>query len=193
METTFPPVPTQRTEDLLRRIQAGDMSARDALYQRCLPLLTRWAHGRLPRYARAMSETDDLVQVTLLRALANLATFESNGSGSFLAYLRHILLNEVRGEIRKQQVRGVKVDVETLELSDGGDSVVESLVGAQRLRDYEAALATLTRRQQEVVVMRIEFGMSYAEIALEVGGNADSVRMLIARALRSMAQTLAQA
>lgn len=180
------------TADLLVRIRAGDGAARDALYQRCLPLLRRWAHGRMPHYARGMSDTDDLVQVTLLRALNNLAAFESSGSGSFLAYLRQILLNEVRSEIRKHNVRGVAVPVDDLALGDAGDSVVENLVGHERLKSYEAALATLTRQQQEAIVMRIELGMSYQELALELGGTPDSVRMLVARALRSMARQIAQ-
>jgi RNA polymerase sigma-70 factor (ECF subfamily) len=185
-------VEAEATQELLRRIQSGDEAARQALCRRCLPLLQRWAHGRLPRYARDAADTDDLVQVAVLRALNNLSGFESSGSGSFLAYLRQILLNEVRTEIRKHQARGTKVPVDELALGDDGDSVVENLVGLQRLRSYEAALGALQRHQQEAVVMRIELGMSYQEIALETGGSADGVRMLIARALRSMARSIAE-
>jgi RNA polymerase sigma factor (sigma-70 family) len=180
------------TEQLLRRIRDGDAAARQALYDRCLPLLRRWAHGRLPGYARDISDTDDLVQITLLRAMQHLDDFRTSGSGSFLAYLRHILLNEVRQEIRKRQRRGEKIDIDTFPLPDNADSVVEQLVGQERLQAYEAALAGLDRRQQELVVMRLEFGMSWQEIALEVGGNADSVRMVVARALRSIANRIAE-
>src|SRR5438445_13615394 len=57
------------TEQLLRRIRGGEEAARQALYERCLPLLRRWAHGRLPHQARDIADTDDLVQITLIRAL----------------------------------------------------------------------------------------------------------------------------
>src|SRR5690606_14000336 len=56
---------TEPTELLLRRIREGDDRARQALYDRSLPLLLRWAHGRLPHYARGTSDTEDLVQTAL--------------------------------------------------------------------------------------------------------------------------------
>ena len=158
------------------------------LVARFLPMLRRWAHGRLPQRARGLSETDDLVQITLLRAINNLDAFESRGAGSFLAYLRHILLNAVREEIRRSAVRGDPVALEDSDLAeDEALSPVAQLAGIERLRAYERALATLPRPAQELVVMRIEFGMSYPEIEAETGIKADTVRVSVARALKRMA------
>ena len=84
------------TVDVIRRVQSGDISARDQLLARFLPLLRRWAHGRLPRQIRDLNDTDDLVQVTLVKELARLDQFECAGPGAFLAYLREALLNQVR-------------------------------------------------------------------------------------------------
>ncbi len=181
----------QPTEELLREIREGSRDAEQRLYDRYLPLLRRWAHGRMPHSARDISDTDDLVQVTLLRASRHLQEFQSSGSGSFLAYLRHILLNEVRAELRKHRRRGTHVDIDGMALGDEGDSVVETLVGHEPLRAYEAALGTLERHQQEAVVMRLEFGMSYQELALETGASADAVRMTVTRALKAMTQHIA--
>lgn len=182
---------TEPTEMLLRRIRAGDAEARQALYDRCLPALLRWAHGRLPQYVRGANDTEDLVQTTLLRALRHLDDFKASGSGAFLAYLRQILLNEVRHEIRSQRRHGgAHLAVEDVELVDEGKSAVEMLVSEQRLRAYENALATLSRRQQELLVLRIEFGLSWQEIALEIGGSADAVRMTATRALQRMAEAI---
>src|SRR3569833_985772 len=89
------------TGSLIVRIREGDDSARDMLFRRYLPLLRRWAHGRLPTGARDLAQTDYLVQITLMRALINVAGFDARSKGSFLAYLRQILLNEVRAEIRR--------------------------------------------------------------------------------------------
>src|SRR4051812_6975751 len=149
---------SEPTEEVLRRIRGGDASAKHALYERCLPLLRRWAHGRLPAYARDIADTDDLVQVTLLRALNHLSEFEAERSGCFLAYLRQILLNEVRAEIRKRKTRGSTVDIQELALPDETASIVEQLVGQERMRSYETALGSLEREQQSLVVMRFEFG-----------------------------------
>jgi len=124
--------------------------------------------------ARDIADTDDLVQATLLRALNRLEEFEANGAGSFLAYLRKILLNEVRAELRKRQHRGDKVDIDELPLADERASVVEHLVGQERLREFEN-----------------EFGMSYPEIALETSASLDAVRMKVVRALKGIANGLA--
>jgi RNA polymerase sigma-70 factor, ECF subfamily len=179
------------TEELLRDIRKGSREAEHALCARCLPLLRRWAHGRLPHAARDVSDTDDLVQVALMRALRHLEEFESSGSGSFLAYLRQILLNEVRVELRKHRRRGTAVDIDDVSLGDDGDSVIENLVGRERLSAYERALGSLERLQQEAVVMRLELGMSYIEMALETGTTPDAVRMTVSRALKRMARHLA--
>src|SRR6187402_3279745 len=84
---------------LIERIRAGDDRARDVLFRRYLPVLRRWAHGRLPAHARDTNDTDDLVQVALVRALHRTSEFDAQESGSFLAYLRQILLNQIRDEL----------------------------------------------------------------------------------------------
>jgi len=182
------PVTGEPTEQLLRRIRDGESSARQALYQRCLPLLQRWAHGRLPARARDIADTDDLVQITLIRALNHLEEFQASGSGSFLAYLRQILLNEVRAELRKRQRE--KVSVDDVALVDETESVVEHLVGQEQLRAYEGALASLDRQEQALIVMRIEFGLSYKEIAVDAGLTPDAVRMRVNRALDVIASRM---
>src|SRR5690606_32774667 len=106
-------------------------------------------------------DTEDLVQATVLRTLGQLDRFEYEGGGCFLGYLRHVLLNVLRNEIRRSSTRSGSV-----ELSDAladGDAVspLEAAVGRERLRRYEGALAALPQRAQELLVMRIEFGLDY--------------------------------
>jgi RNA polymerase sigma-70 factor, ECF subfamily len=179
------------TVSLIRRIRAGDPGARDMLLRRFLPLLQRWAHGRLPRQMRDLNETDDLVQVTLVKALARLDQFESAGPGAFLAYLRQALLNQVRDEIRRHQRRPDHGEID-VELSDpDAPALIEQIVGSERVRVYEQALAALPKRQQGLIVMRVEFGMSYPEIAAEVDSSPDAVRVMVARAIVQLSKALA--
>jgi RNA polymerase sigma factor (sigma-70 family) len=186
----FPASPAEPTEALILRVRNGDGRARDALVRRFLPLLRQWAHGRLPRAARDLHETDDLVQLALMRALKHVGHFENEGPGSFLAYLRQILLNQVRDEMRRYSRRpaGEEINPETPDMD--APSAVERLVGAERLRAYEAALGSLPRRQQGLIVMRLELGMSYPEIGAETGSTPDAVRVMVARALVHLAKAL---
>lgn len=181
---------SESTEVLIRRVRSGEGVARDALMRRFLPLLRQWAHGRLPRAARDLHETEDLVQLALMRALRQIDHFECEGPGSFLAYLRQILLNQVRDEVRRLMRRPESSELDT-EMADSDlPSPVEQIVGQERLRAYEAALASLPKRQQGLVVMRLEFGMSYPEISAEVGSTPDAVRVMVARALVQLAGAL---
>ena len=52
---------------LLERARAGDRAALESLIVRYLPRVQRWASGRLPRWARDMADTQDLVQETLFQ------------------------------------------------------------------------------------------------------------------------------
>src|SRR5438105_2858446 len=93
--------PLESTRELVDRVRAGDLAARDRLIARYLPILTRWAHGRLPHASRDLSETADLVQSTMLRAFQRLPTFEVEGPGAFFAFLRQVMTNILRDEIRR--------------------------------------------------------------------------------------------
>ncbi len=188
---TDSPAAIEPTVDVIRRIKSGDAGARDELLRRFLPLLRRWAHGRLPRHVRDLNDTDDLVQVTLVKALSRLGDFDSGGPGAFLAYLRMALLNHVRDEIRRHRRRPEHGQIDA-ELSDAeAPALIDQLVGTDRVRAYEQALAGLPKRQQGLIVMRVEFGMSYPEIAAEVGGTADAARIMVARAMVQLSRNLA--
>ena len=178
------------TAVLVRRFQQGDVEARDELLERYLPLLRRWAHGRLPAYARDTAETDDLVQLTLERALDQLERFEVRNEGAFLAYLRHIFLNKVRDEIRRYGRSPQFVEVSP-SLLDDEPSPVERILGKQKLERYEAALAALPEEPRQAVVLRLELGMPFEEIARALEKpTANAARMTVTRALAKLAEQL---
>src|SRR6478735_8112911 len=60
---------------LLLRARAGDEAARNELCARYLPRLRRWAHGRLPVWARDHLDTEDIVQDALMKSVRRLDTF----------------------------------------------------------------------------------------------------------------------
>lgn len=175
---------------MLELIRAGDQAATDRLVLRCLPALRRWAHGRLPTRARGMVDTDDLVQVSVFRALNQVGRFEPRHEGAFLAYLRRTLLNAVRDEIRRAARRPGGEEVSE-DLADPAAPAVEQVIGHETMEAYEQALAELSDAQQEAVILRVEFGYTFPEIAEATGSpSANAARMTVARALVRLAEAM---
>jgi RNA polymerase sigma-70 factor (ECF subfamily) len=180
--------PLEKTADLLRRVREGERGATDRLVRRYLPVLRRWAHGRLPGHARDLADTDDLVQITLIRALDHIEDFEPRREGAFLAYLRRILLNSLRDEIRRVNRRPARKDVDDV-IAD--PALVVNAVGVETMVAWERALATLPEKQQEAVVLRVEFGFSYQEVADAIDSpSANAARMTVTRALAQLAEVM---
>jgi RNA polymerase sigma-70 factor (ECF subfamily) len=67
-------------------------------------------------------------------------------------------------------------------------SIVEQTIGAERMAAYERALTQLPELKRNAVIMRVEFGMSFDEIAAELGRpSANAARMMVSRALSELA------
>jgi len=180
----------ETTASLLARSQAGDASAREQLLARYLPILLRWAHGRLPRRARDLHETDDLVQVSLIRALEHLDGFVPRREGAFLAFLRRIFLNQVRDQIRRANTKPRREALHP-DLPGRSPSPLEEAMGKQTLERYDRALARLPERQQEAVFLRLELGFTHDEVAKAIGARTgNAARMLVSRALVELAKEM---
>jgi RNA polymerase sigma-70 factor (ECF subfamily) len=175
---------------LLERIRRGDTAALNRLMDRYLPRLSRWASGRLPQWARDLSDTDDLVQDTLIRSVANLNHFEARGEGALQAYLRGAVMNRIRDEIRRKRRVPTPGPLEST-LPAEGLSPLESAIGEEVLEKYDQALDRLDAESREAVIARIEMGCSYAEIAEAMNKpSPDAARMMVSRALVRLAEEM---
>jgi RNA polymerase sigma-70 factor (ECF subfamily) len=180
----------ETTASLLARLRDGDDSARDRLLLRYLPILRRWAHGRLPARARDIADTDDLVQVTLLAALDHVKEFEPRQEGAFLAYLRRILINRIRDEIRSAGRRPQREPLGVDHVEESA-SPLERAIGREVLGAYEAALSKLPAEQQQAVILRIEMGFTHQQVAEALGlPSPNAARMMVARALVRVAEEM---
>lgn len=178
------------TRDLIYLVREGDCAAPAMLFDRFFPVLRRWAQSRLPARARDLVDTDDLVQVTLTRAFSHLDSFDPKREGAFLAYLHRILLNCIRDEIRRTSAPALQR--ESLDgLPDERAMTLARALGSSALDAYEAALLKLSGEQQEAVILRIEFGLSYEAIARVLGRpSGNSVRMQVGRTLVRLAEEM---
>ena len=171
------------TAMLLSQARAGDRDALDRLFAKHIPLLRRWAAGRLPGWARRGVDTSDLVQDTFIATLSRLDAFEPRGEGALQAYLRRALVNAVRSELRR-----AKSTPEMLELDErigkAGPTPLEMAVGTQMLARYQTALTGLAPIERDAVIGRVEFGLSYPALAeLLERPSPDAARMIVTRAL----------
>ena len=178
------------TVTLLERARAGDAEALEQLFERHRTPLQRWATGRLPRWARELSDTDDLVQDTLLRTFRRIRDFEPRGVGALQAYLRQAVLNRIREELRR---KGRRPDVTALDNGeeDGGESPLEQAIGHEAVEAYERALGRLRAEEREVVIARIEMGYTYEEMAEALDKpTPDAARKAAQRALVRLAEEM---
>jgi RNA polymerase sigma factor (sigma-70 family) len=180
----------ESTAVLLLKARDGDGAAVNRLFDRYYPLLRRIAHGRLSNRQRTLTDTDDLVQMTLFQAFKSLDRFEYRREGAFLAYLRTILLNEIRQEVRRSKRRPVAEPLLDDHV-DPGKTPAREAEERMRLERFERALGELSEDQYEAILLRIEFGFSYEQIARDLQRpSANAARMLVVRALARVAQLM---
>ena len=178
------------TIELVVKARAGNRDAVEALLQRCLPGLKRWAHGRLPAAARGSLDTGDLVQETVLHVLRRLDQFEPRHVGAMQAYLRMSVINRIRDEVRKIGRQAPPSELPDDLLSDA-TSPLEAAVQTEAYERYRQALTELTPREREMIVARIEVQWSVAEIAERFGlRTPDAARMAVSRALKKLTDRL---
>ena len=181
-----PVLDQEATVELLARLRNGDDAALNRLLDRCLPPLRRWAHGRLPPFARDVRDTGDLVQDTVISALRRLDGFEARREGALQAYLRQALANHITDIVRQHLRRPVPVEMPE-HLAAPDPSPLDLAIGSENHARYEAALARLRPEDREAIVTRIELQYTYEELAVALGKpTANAARVAVTRALRRL-------
>jgi len=182
----------ESTFHLIGRFRQGDRLALDQLFERHLPRLQQWAKGRLPRWARDSADTQDLVQETLLQTFKRLDVFEPEREGALQAYLRQAVMNRIRDEIRRSTRKPAHVELEGTEI-DKRRSPLEEAVGIEEIERYEAALGRLRPEEREVIILRVELGYTYEEVARMLEKpTADAAHKATKRALVRLAEEMAR-
>jgi len=180
------------TIELVLRARAGDQVAVEALLQRCLPKLRRWAHGKLPPAARGTLDTGDLVQEAALHLMQRIEVFQPRHVGAMQAYLRQSVINRIRDEIRRVGRRPGTVEL-TEEPPADTPSPLELAIQGESYERYRSALGWLGSRDRKLVVARVEVQWRLTEIAERFGiTSADAARMAVNRALKRLSAAMAK-
>jgi RNA polymerase sigma-70 factor (ECF subfamily) len=176
---------------LLREAQQGDRRALDELCSRYLPRLRRWAHGRLPGHARDLLDTDDLVQESLLRTLRRLGSLHAPHGASLNAYFHKAIINQIRRQVERARRNASLGESNDAEPSPA-PSPLDVTIGREAVARYETALAALRAEDRELIIMRVELGCRYRELACILGRpSPDAARVAVARALTRLGKEMA--
>ena len=180
----------ESTFELIERARAGDQESLERLMARHLGPLRRFVSGRLPRWARDLSDTDDLVQDTLLKTFKRIDDFDVRGPGALQAYLRQAVMNRLRDELRRKGRAPVLVDQDDVDLPADG-SPLEEAIGREAFERYRAALTRLRPEEREAIIARVEMDYSYAELAEILGKpTPEAARKAAQRALLRLAEEM---
>jgi RNA polymerase sigma factor (sigma-70 family) len=174
--------------DLLKRARGGDSRAFSALFKRQKQALERWTRGRLPRWARNLVDTNDLVQEALLQTFRRIEQFDDRGQGALQAYLREAVRNRIRDELRRVERCPAGQELPDA-LHDPEPSPFDAAVDSERARRYKSALLELNESERLLVVGRLEMGYTYEQLAL-IGGRvtAEAARLAVRRAVIKLAR-----
>lgn len=132
-----------------------------------------------------VDRADDLVQETMLRALANIHSFQPGTN--MPAWLFTILRNLFRSEYRKRK----------REVEDVDGSFTDSLkshpdqVGRIEFQEFRTALAQLPDDQREALILVGASGFSYEEAADICGCAVGTIKSRVNRARNRLAKLMA--
>src|SRR5690242_39487 len=165
----------------------------DALYRRYLAQVYSFAYYELGDHHAA----EDATEATFVSALTNLHRFEERarpsdgeGASTFRVWLFQIARNEVAGERRRARRRPVEPIGETV-VVDPLD-VESAAVRRDEVRAAWRAVDRLPGERRQAMVLRFVDELSTAEIAGVLGRSEGAVRVLIHRALKSVAKDLGE-
>lgn len=177
--------------ELVRKAQAGDEAALEALLARHQPRLMRFGL----RMCGVRADAEDIVQDSMLAAVRTLPDFRGEASVStwlftiarsfcikkrrrskFAPASEDSLDDEARGEARR--------------VASGGASPEEAALGAELDAAVQSAISTLEPGQREILVLRDVEGLPAAEVAEITGLNVGAVKSKLHRARATLRRTL---
>jgi len=131
-------------------------------------------------------EAEDALQVTYLNACRSLMRgFEPNEGQAWLIRVAHnVCVSRLRSKSRRRLFERPQ------DFQEVQDQLAAPEIPDEELFGLEDALAGMPERQRRAILLREWQGLSYREVAAELGLTQSAVETLIFRARRSLAQAL---
>ncbi len=173
-----------------------------ALFQQCRPFLLAIANQELSPAVAAKVGASDVVQNTMMSAQRCLDGFQGSDREELLAWLRAILLNDLKQARRQFTAEKRRVDRERpLDADNSTGPKVNEVAGACETpsaaaiaREDEdqlrAAMAKLSPDEQAAIEMRNWQRLEFAEIGSRLNRSSEAARKLWSRAIVKLQREL---
>jgi len=173
-------------EELLSRVRAGDAEAFRVIFDREAPGVRRFLGDLL----RDDVAADEGTQETFVRAHNRLGTLEEPGKlqGWLFGIARMVFFEQ----LRRRRRNGAPIDpFDEMPQIDRAPSPEALLLSAESDRMLDGAIADLTEERRAALLMRIDHGLGYSEIASAMGWSLQKVKNEIHRARLQLRRSLA--
>lgn len=202
------PAETEGTDELCRRIAAGDPTAVDRLLERYRPRLRRMVEVHLDRRVAARADASDVVQEAMADAAVRLPDFARRANFPFYPWLRQIAWERLL-QLHRRHIGAAKRSVmrERLAVEFESDPSVLPLahwvaakesspsrrkVGEERRHELIRSLQELPEHYRQVIVLRHLEELPFDEIAAVLNLGVEAVRSRYRRAIERLHGILSQ-
>ncbi|MEV6909285.1 RNA polymerase sigma factor ShbA [Amycolatopsis sp. NPDC051071] len=172
-------------DPLVVAAKTGDPAAVDALLAVVKPILVRYCRARMGGRDLSYLSADDVAQEVCLAVFKMLPAYEDRG-GSFLYLVRAIAANKVADAFRAVSRDRSEPVPELPERGPVTNEPESHMLGVDLGARLGRLMATLPRKQQEVLTLRIVVGLTAGETAAALGLTPGNVRVKQHRALMKL-------
>ena len=162
-------------DELARRAQGGDGDALEDLLREIRPRALSVCRGVLPY----TPDAEDACQEALINIAAKIGSW--GGRGRFTTWMHVVAVNSARSTYRRMKNQAAPSDPQATGAMERPDPRTTSVIAGTRL-DLLDAMETLERdhpKMVEPLLLRDVYGLSYEEIAAQVGAPLGTVKAQI--------------
>ena len=177
--------------DLVQAFLDGDDGAFGALVERYQGLV----FSLMRRYVARPEDGRDLAQKAFLKAFAAARRVFSRlraQPSQFKPWLLRIAINVAKNHLRDRRRWRLDAIDELKELPHAGVGAQERLEEQERKRRTQEAVFKLPRRQREVLTLRVDGGLAFAEVADALGITENNAKVHFHHAVQRLKALLAE-
>ncbi|MBX3464518.1 MAG: sigma-70 family RNA polymerase sigma factor [Planctomycetes bacterium] len=191
--------------DLAAEIAAarrGEPHAVDSLFARNLPPLVAFIRARAGKAIAARESAHDIAQSVFREVLQDVDQIKLEGEGAFRNWLFQQATRKVldRAKFHGRERRDVAREQAIPEAGPAADAILacyasiatpsRHAAAKEELQRFEAAVQDLPENQRDALTMSRLMGLSYEQIAAQMGTTESAVRGLVARGLAALSSAL---